>query len=185
MFKTDRYQKLAQRLKKDDERALSDIIGEFTPFVATIIRNIANGQFQHEDIEEVVTDVFVTLWKNRNKLETDKLKAYIICITKSRTKDRLRKRKSDNVVNIEQIIEPSTDDLWEKCENKLLYEALNRELEQIPEPHKEILIRYYYYYQSVGKISEIMQTSEGTVKSKLYRTRQKLKKALTEKGYHL
>ena len=93
MFKTDRYKKLAERLKKGDERALSEIIGEFTPFVATIIRNIANGQFQKEDTEEVITDVFVTLWRNADKLDADMLKPYIICIAKSRAKDRLRKQK--------------------------------------------------------------------------------------------
>ena len=184
MFKTDRYKKLAERLKKGDERALSKIIEEFTPFVATIIRNIAGGQLNKEDTEEVVTDVFVTLWRNADKLETDMLKPYIICITKSRTKDRLRKQKM-NLISMEEIPMQSVENVLDECENNDLYKALEEEVEKIPEPDREILIRYYYYYQSVGKIAEVMKMSAGTVKSKLHRTRQKLKKALTEKGYGL
>ena len=184
MFKTDRYKKLAERLKKGDERALSEIIGEFTPFVATIIRNIANGQFQKEDTEEVITDVFVTLWRNADKLDVDMLKPYIICIAKSRAKDRLREQKA-NLISIEDIQAQAVENVFDECENNDLYKALEREVENIPEPDREILIRYYYYYQSVGKIAEVMKMSAGTVKSKLHRTRQKLKKALTEKGYGL
>ena len=152
--------------------------------MATIIRNIANGQLTHEDIEEVVTDVFVTLWRNADKLETDMLKPYIVCIAKSRAKDRLRKQKL-NLVSIEEIQMQSAENVFEECENNELYKALEREVEKIPEPDREILIRYYYYYQSVGKIAEVMKMSAGTVKSKLHRTRQKLKKALTGKGYGL
>ncbi len=178
--------KLAERLKKHDEKELSDIIGEYAPFVSTIIRNISNGQLKNEDIEEVITDVFVTLWRNSDRLETDKLKAYIICITKSRTKDRLKRKQSGDTVNIDEVFAISSDDdIFEKCENDFLYEELNREVEKISEPDREILIRYYYYYQSIGKISEIMSISEGTVKSKLHRTRRKLKKILTERGYNL
>ena len=184
MFNTDRYQKLAERLKKGDERALSEIIEEFTPFVAAIIRNIANGQLKKEDTEEVVTDVFVTLWRNADRLETDMLKPYIICIAKSRAKDRLRKQKS-NLISIEEIEMQSAENVFEECENNDLYKALEREVENIPQHDREILIRYYYYYQSVGKIAEVMKISAGTVKSKLHRTRQKLKKALMGKGYHL
>ena len=179
MFKTDRYKKLAERLKKGDERALSEIIGEFTPFVATIIRNISNGQFQKEDTEEVITDVFLTLWRNADKLETDMLKPYIICIAKSHTKDRLRKQKA-NLMSIEDIQAQAVENVFDECENNDLYKALEREVENIPEPDREILIRYYYYYQSVGKIAEVMKMSAGTVKSKLHRTRQKLKKAVID-----
>ncbi len=150
--------------------------------MATIIRNIANGQLTHEDIEEVVTDVFVTLWRNADKLETDMLKPYIICITKSRAKDRLRKLKN-NIIGSGDV--PAQANVFDECENSDLYKALQEEVCNIPEPDREILVRYYYYYQSVGKISEVMNINAGTVRSKLHRTRQKLKKALTDRGYSL
>ena len=152
--------------------------------MATIIRNIANGQLTPEDIEEVVTDVFVTLWRNADKLETDMLKPYIICIAKSRTKDRLRKQKA-NLMSIEDIQAQAVENVFDECENSDLYKALQEEVCNIPEPDREILVRYYYYYQSVGKISEVMNINAGTVRSKLHRTRQKLKKALTDRGYSL
>ena len=175
---------MAERLKKGSEKAFEEIIYRFTPLVSNIIKNISCGYLSNEDIEEVTTDVFVTLWRNADKLDVDMLKPYIICIAKSRAKDRLRKQKP-NVLSVEEIQMQSAENVFEECENNDLCRALEREVENIPEPDREILIRYYYYYQSVGKIAEVMKMSAGTVKSKLHRTRQKLKKALTEKGYGL
>ena len=97
---TDTDKKLAERMKKNDETAFAEIIHRFTPLVATIIRNIAGGQLNHADVEEVTTDVFVTLWKNSEKLDTNMLKPYIVCIAKSRAKDRLRREQHNEMILI-------------------------------------------------------------------------------------
>ena len=55
----------------------------------------------------------------------------------------------------------------------------------IDEPDKEILIRYYFYYQKTRKISEVMKLNVETVKTKLKRTREKIKKALIERGFEI
>ena len=66
--------KLAERMKKGNEKAFEEIIYRFTPLVSNIIRNISSGYLSNEDIEEVTTDVFVTLWKNSEKLDVNMLK---------------------------------------------------------------------------------------------------------------
>ena len=176
---------MAERLKKGSEKAFEEIIYRFTPLVSNIIKNISCGYLSGEDIEEVTTDVFVTLWKNADKLDVNLLKPYIICIAKSRAKDRLRRENHFETVDIDSVDIQDDSDILENCENQGLVHDLKEEIANLKEPDREILIRYYYYYQSVGKIAEVMKMSAGTVKSKLHRTRQKLKKALTEKGYGL
>ena len=64
--------KLVAKLKKHDEKALEQIMQRYTPIVATIIFNIANGSLTPSDIEEVVADVFITLWNNTDKVQADK-----------------------------------------------------------------------------------------------------------------
>ena len=68
-------------------------------------------------------------------------------------------------------------------ENKELKRDLQQEIRQIKEPDQEILIRYYYYYQSVSKIAAALEMNVETVKSKLQRTRAKLRTALQNRGY--
>ena len=176
-------QTLAERLKQHDEQAFEAIIQKYTPLIATIIGNIAAGRLQKQDVEEVVTDVFVTLWRNAEKLECDKLHSYLCCIAKSRAKDRLRKEKNILLLDIDDIDESDGTILSMDYENKELCHGLTEEIDKIKEPDKEILIRYYYYYQSVSKIAAALQMNVETVKSKLQRTRKKLKQALINRGY--
>ena len=175
--------KLAERMKKGNEKAFEEIIYRFTPLVSNIIRNISSGYLNNEDIEEVTTDVFITLWKNSEKLDVNMLKPYIICIAKSRVKDRLRRENKFGIVDINSVDIADDGDIFEKYENESLVSDLKEEISKLKEPDKEILIRYYYYYQPVKEISEIMGINIETVKSKLQRTRKKLKDALTGKGY--
>lgn len=183
MSATDSDKKLAERLKKGDERAFEQIIYRFTPLVSNIIKNISCGYLSREDIEEVTTDVFVTLWKNVEKLDTNLLKPYIICISKSRAKDRLRRENHFETVDIDSLSLADDSDIFENTENSGLIHDLKDEIANLKEPDREILIRYYYYYQPVKEIAEMMKINIETVKSKLQRTRKKLKDALINRGY--
>ena len=140
--------KLAERMKKGNEKAFEEIIYRFTPLVSNIIRNISAGYLRNEDIEEVTTDVFVTLWKNSEKLDVNMLKPYIICIAKSRVKDRLRRENKFGIVDIDSVDIADDGDIFEKYENESLVSDLKEEISKLKEPDKEILIRYYYYYQN-------------------------------------
>lgn len=175
--------KLAVKLKQHNEQAFEEVIKKYTPLVATIIGNLSNGRLTHSDVEGVTTDVFVTLWKNAEILKEETLKSYLCCIAKSRAKDRLRKNKFGNIVDISEIEQADTDLIDENFEQKELNILLRQEIDQIKQPDREIIIRYYYYYQSVSKIAEAMEMNVETVKSKLKRTRKKLKEALAKRGY--
>ena len=50
-------------------------------------------------------------------------------------------------------------------------------------PDREILIRYYYYEQTVSQIARETDINIETVKSKLRRTREKIKAKLIERSY--
>ena len=66
--------RLVEKLKKHDEKALTQIIEQESRFVASIIFNTSKGSLSKEDIEEVTSDVFVTLWNNADKVQNGKLK---------------------------------------------------------------------------------------------------------------
>ena len=72
--------RLVEKLKKHDEKALSKIIEQQSGFVASVIYNTSKGSLTKEDIEEVIADVFVTLWNNAEKAQEGKLKGYLCSI---------------------------------------------------------------------------------------------------------
>ena len=53
---------------KNNELDLEIVIDEYSRYVYKIIENMAMQYLSKEDIEEIISDTFVVLWKNRNKL---------------------------------------------------------------------------------------------------------------------
>ena len=79
---------------KNNELDLEKIINEYSSYLVTIINNIARDSLNHEDKEEIVSEVFFILWKNKNKLDINKyLSSYIAGITRNVVKEYLRKTR--------------------------------------------------------------------------------------------
>lgn len=176
--------KLVHKLKKHDEKALIQIMDLYTPLVATIVSNVARGNMSKEDIEETVSDVFVTLWNNSEKVQDGKLKGYICCIARTRAINKAN-TLTDTILNIDDYDPQDDFSIEDATDKKDIEQELREVIGDISEPDKEILIRHYYFCETVSKISENMSINIETVKSKLRRTRDKLKKILTERGYTL
>lgn len=177
-------EELAKRLINNDEKALEEITEKFTPLVSTIIFNIAGGCLSTDDIEEAASDTFITLWYHREKLHIDKLKGFICCIAKNKAKNKLKSiARHKKLVSIDEMDFDDGFDVSQKIDDKIISEALKKALDEIGEPDKEIIIRHYYYYQSSTEISEKMQMKSETVKSRIKRAREKLKKILAKRGY--
>lgn len=175
--------RLAKRLKKHDEKALEEIIARFTPLVASIIHNISNSRLSISDIEEAVADTFISLWNNAESFQSENLKGYLCSIAKNKAKNKLRDLKSIQLVDIEDTVILDDFSVSEDIENKEVNAELYNAINEIKEPDREIIIRHYYYYQSVYKIAEIMNINAETVKSKIRRARVKLKEYLEERSY--
>ena len=51
---------------KNNELDLEKIINEYSSYTATIIDNMVRNSLKDEDKEEIVSEVFFILWKNKN-----------------------------------------------------------------------------------------------------------------------
>ncbi len=80
------------RLKQDDETALCEIIGQYTGYVYTILRNFSHGTLPPEDLEELAADVFLRLWNSRDRLRDDSdLAPYLAAIARNGVKNCFRR----------------------------------------------------------------------------------------------
>ncbi len=177
---------IIRKLKQQDSEALDEAIKQYTRLVSAIICNIAGTQLTAEDVEELTEDTFIAMWYNADKLEAGKMKAYICQIAKNKTKNKLRDmNKHKKVISIDSIQTEDdfllTDDIEEKHTSMTLLEALD----EIGDPDREIIIRKYYYYQNSKQIGESMDMNSQTVRTKLSRAKDKLKKILKERGFTL
>lgn len=174
---------LVKRLKKRDETALEEIITQYTPYVSTIIYNVSRGNLSVSDMEEATADVFITLWKNADNVRPDTLKGYIAAIAKSRARDKVRTvLRVGESVELDEALTSDDVPLADSAERKEFSETLRKAVDELGEPDSEIVVRYYYYYQTTAKIAQILDMKNETVKTKLKRSREKLKKILTAAG---
>lgn len=164
------------------EFKIEELIEVYNPYINTIIRN-SYINLSKEDEEEIVLDVFLSLWKNKEKLDINKsMSAYIAGITNNLIRKKLRNQKVD--FNIEDYDEKIADEL--NLESSLIESEENKkiisELENLKEDERDIFILYYYELKKIKEISIMYNMSESKVKSKLFRIRKKLRKILNKEG---
>ena len=175
--------RLVEKLKKHDEKALTQIIEQESRFVASIIYNTSKGSLSKEDIEEVTSDVFVTLWNNADKVQEGKLRGYLGSIAKTRALNKIKSLHNKTVLNIDDYDHEDDFSIADEAEKKDIHRELREIITEIAMPDRAILIRYYYYSQTLPQIADEMQLNLETVKSKLRRTREKIKAKLIERSY--
>lgn len=156
---------------------------DYNNYIYKIIRNKYNN-FSDEDIEEIILDVYLTLWNNQSKLDINQnMSSYIAGITKNLIKKKYRTNKnSENIEEYEdKIIDISNIEMSFIQREKS--RIINNELNSMKLEDKDIFIKYYYWGQSIKEISKFFNISESKVKSKLFRTRKRLYKILKKRGY--
>lgn len=169
----------------NNELDLEKVIQKYTGYVYSIIKTkIIN--IQKEDAEEIISDVFLALWNNKNKLDpTKKMTPYISGITKNLITKKLRTiKKHENIIDYnENII--NIENLELKIEADEKNQIILKELESIKSEDKEIFIYYYYYSRKIKEIAKILNISESKTKVRLNRIRKKLRQALEKRGYKI
>ena len=176
-----REDRLLCRLQKGDSAALEELMDRYTPYVAAIVKNIIDPPLGDEDVEEVVSDVFLSLWRNADQVETGKLRPWLAAVTRNRAKDKLRAL---------HLTLPLEEDALELTAQGPEAEAVRQEairvtreaVDALGEPDRSIFRRYYYLYQKTEDIARDLGLRPSVVRNRLSRGRGKLKAMLTERG---
>ena len=81
---------------------------------------------------------------------------------------------------IERLKAPSKRDPERVAESREQRAILRRAIDGLPNSHRVVVVLYYLEGLSVKEVAYALGVPEGTVKSRLYYARQKLRKAVTE-----
>ena len=170
--------KALKQLQKGSTDALELFIEKYTPYVSTVIYNIIGDTMGIEDVEEVASDVFYTLWSKADRIRPESIRGFLGCVARNMAKNKLRSAGFELPLDEELLIVEDTP-LEQHCYEAELRKAVQQEVLALKVPDKEIVLRYYYYFQSICAIADEMGMSESNVKVRLHRARKTLKEALS------
>ena len=171
--------KALRLLQQGSAEALKWFMDKYTPYVSTIIYNIIGSAMTSADVEEVASDVFFALWENADKVNSGSVRGYLGAVARNKAKNKFREAGFELPLDEELYISEDLP-LEELQMERELQHIVRKKVLEMTEPDREILLRYYYYYQSIQRISREMGMSVSNIKVRLHRARNTLRSALTD-----
>ena len=171
-----------------DQRAIEETQKRYGGYCYSIAQRILENK---EDAEECVNDALLSVWNSIPPNRPKFFNLFLAKLTRNKALDRIKaehaKKRGGSEVNLiyEELSECVSD--GRNIESELLTKELRRAVNdfaaELPERDGDILIRRYFFMESVKDIAEEYDMTPGNVSVSLNRTRKKLKKYLEVKGY--
>ena len=168
-------------IKEHDERIINEIIIKYSkllwPIASAVLKNVGTEQ----DVEECIADVFIDLWENPDKYNAERgtLKSWLCMVARCKAIDRYRALSRRNTVPLEGAMMAGRMGM----QDALLQEETKRELaaaiNTLADVERDILIRRYYYEHKPREIAKALDLSVKQVENHLFRSKQKLRKAIS------
>ena len=181
-------QKIIDLYWQRSEQAIQETDAKYGGYCFSIAYNILTNR---EDSEESVSDTYLSAWHAMPPKRPGILSAFLGKITRHISIDRWRRRSAQKrgggeiVLALEELEDCLSDgySTEEAVQKKELAVFINRFLDTLPETERNIFLCRYWYVDSVKDIADTFGFSVGKVNSMLFRTREKLRRALEKEGY--
>ena len=171
-----------------DEQAIKETDAKYGRLCHSIAYNILNN---NEDSEECVNDTYIGVWNTIPPTRPNNFMAFICRITRNLSLKRIeavarQKRSQATIVSLDELSEVLPDeriavDTTDEDIGKAISDFLRNEKEDV----RNVFIRKYYFFDSIGDIAKRYGFTESKVKNMLYQTRNKLKEYLIKEGVEI
>lgn len=170
-----------------EEQALVETARKYGSYCWTIAHNILKNR---EDTEECVNDTYMKAWNAMPPQRPGILSSFLGRITRNLSLDRYKadragKRGGGQLpLALEELQSclPADTGVERILEEAELARTVDRFLRGLPEKERCIFLRRYWYVDSMLDIAHRYHMAEGSVKSSLHRTREKLRAYLEQEG---
>jgi len=153
-----------------DESAISETAGKYGAYCFTVANNILGDS---GDAEECLNEAWFRAWS-------------CIRLVRSAALDRVRAQKAqkrgggETELALEELKEclAGTADVESEVLQRERSELIRGFVHGLPEKERTVFVRRYFFLDSVRDIAVLLGTSEGSVMTRLSRTRKKLRNLL-------
>ncbi len=176
---------LIRLIVADNADSLSELYDRYNRLVFSLALNIVGNP---GTAEEITLDVFTQIWEKAGTYQPEKAKVstWMTTITRNRSIDFLRRRKSrPERLNIDLFQLPSDqlsqdENLEDNAQAALQRERVREAVAQLPEDQREALQLAYFKGYTHRQIADILDLPLGTVKTRIRLAMGKLRKILVD-----
>lgn len=175
------------QVRKGDQNAFGEIVELYKDKVYQICFRMMGNRQEAEDLAQ---EAFVRAFVNIHSFNIQmKFSTWLFRIATNLCIDRLRKKKPDYHLDAEVA---GTDGLnmysqiasdvarpEDEVESLELQETIQEEISKLPEKYRSVIVLKYIEELSLKEISEILDLPIGTVKTRIHRGREALRKQLS------
>ena len=168
-----------------DERAIAETDRHYGGLCMRISLGILDDRL---DAEECVNDTYLKAWKSIPPVRPAVLSAFLTKITRNLALDRYRssrrqKRNGEFTVMLSELGDciPAP----EETNATALLGDIKAFLYGLDELDRNLFVGRYFHAYEVGKLANDYGMTRNAVSLRLYKTREKLRAYLQERGYHV
>lgn len=180
--------KIIELYLKRDEQSIKETQLKYGKLCYSISYNILKN---HDDSNECVNDTYMGIWNAIPPERPNNFMAFICRIARNLSLKKLEflmreKRSQHMLVAIDELENILSDERYEPgVTDEDVGELISKFLCKQKEDVRNVFIRKYYYFDSIGAIAERYAFTESKVKNMLYYTRNKLRDYLIKEGVAL
>lgn len=174
---------LVEEAKKGNSEAFNMLIEKNKLKMYKVAKSILKNE---DDVCDAIQNTLLSVYTNITKLQNDQyFSTWTIRILINKCYDiaKSNQKRYSNITDIDEYINDNGLKSYDKYNSDSLVENV---LNEIDEDLKVITVLYYYNDYSVSEISNIVGIPEGTVKSRLSRSRSKIYEIINreENGFY-
>lgn len=175
---------LIERFKSGDESAFDVLVERYQDLVYNVLYSFAVSR---GDLEDIAQEVFIKVYQNIGSFSfRSSFRTWLYRVAMNTAIDFSRKRKARPVVAIEELGEDITallkrDENGEQnreIEEKKL-KIINTLIDKLPDKYRNVVILRDIEGLSYQEIANVLKCSVGTVESRLFRARERLKELVS------
>ena len=172
---------LLDMLLSDPRHGLEQAVRLYTPYVMKIASVKLSGLCTKADIEEVVSDIFMSFYQSITRYGSDirSIKALLAVIARRKCADTYEQMiKHKQHISYEELSDSIPD--GQPDYNSDRREALIEALHSLGQPDEQIFIRKYFFGQTSKEIANDLKMKTNTVDKRISRGLIRLRKIIEE-----
>ena len=185
---TDTDEQLMEALDAGDDLALAELVGRYQNdifrFCLHYLKNI-------ELAKEMAQETFLRIYTARARFEVSrKFKPWMLCIARNLCLNELKRRKMVQMETLEEyassareesgeILRAPEDSPYELLLTQERHRYLLEVFDRLPEESREIVVLRYFQKLSAREIADIVDSTEGAVRTRLHRILKQMRDGFT------